>query len=202
LTAGSVAAVMRRGALTVAATVLTLALSLSGCGRGSQAATTGGSGATSTAPQTATTEAPKVAGKNPSAISREVCANKAQSEIMRVLGVTARVTTPTWVDHLYSCHYGYPSGAFVLSVKELSSWSETLAYYHSLGQSLGDTGALGNLGQGAFTTSDGSVVVRKDWKVLVVDIAPLPAQFGKPPTSKSDVAYTVASIILGCWAGD
>jgi hypothetical protein len=45
-------------------------------------------------------------------------------------------------------------------------------------------------------------VVRKDWKVLTVDIAPLPAQFGKPATSKADVAYTVADIILGCWDGD
>jgi hypothetical protein len=106
------------------------------------------------------------------------------------------------VEHLYTCRYQYPNGTFVLSVKELSSWPQTLAYFHSLGTSMGDTGSLGNLGQGAFTTSDGSVVVRKDWKVLLVNIAPLPAQFGKPPTTKADVAYTVAAIILGCWAGD
>jgi hypothetical protein len=87
-------------------------------------------------------------------------------------------------------------------VKELSSWSETSAYFHSFASSMGDVGSLGNLGQVAFTTSDGSVVVRKDWKVLLVDISPLPPQFGKPPTSRADVAYTIAALILGCWAGD
>jgi hypothetical protein len=131
-----------------------------------------------------------------------VCASKAQGEIAEVLGVTAVVQRPTWADHLYRCRYQYSSGAFVLSVKELSSWSQTKAYFASVGRELGDVGALGNLGQGAFTTSDGSVVVRKDWKVLLVDISPLPAQFGVPPTSRADVADTVSDVILGCWAGD
>jgi hypothetical protein len=90
----------------------------------------------------------------------------------------------------------------VLSVKELSSWSQTKGYFAMLGQQLGDTGPLGNLGQAAFTTTDGSVVVRKDWKVLLVDISGLPAQFGVPPTTKSDIADTVSDVILGCWAGD
>jgi hypothetical protein len=145
---------------------------------------------------------PEPAGKNPSQIAKEVCSSKAQTEIDEVLGVTAHVETPTWVKHLYACRYQYPNGAFTLSVKELSSWSQTYAYFGSLGRQLGKTGSLANLGQGAFTTSDGSVVVRKDWKVLLVNIAPLPARFGKPATSRGDVAYTVAAIILGCWAGD
>ena len=46
------------------------------------------------------------------------------------------------------------------------------------------------------------MVVRKDWKVLLVDDTGLPAQFGDPPTSAGDVAVTVADVILGCWAGD
>ena len=50
--------------------------------------------------------------------------------------------------------------------------------------------------------TDGSVVVRKDWKVLLVDDSALPTQFGVPPTSASDIAVTVADVILGCWAGD
>src|SRR5450755_1412163 len=62
--------------------------------------------------------------------------------------------------------------------------------------------ALGNLGQGAFRTSSGDVVVRKDWKVLLVDVSGLPSQFGVPPTSATDVAFTLADLILGCWAGD
>jgi hypothetical protein len=118
------------------------------------------------------------------------------------LAETASVTTPTWADHVYSCQYNYPRGSLALSVKELSSWPETLAYFHGLGSQLGVAKTLPNVGQGAFQTTNGSVVVRKDWKVLLVDPTRLPAQFGNPPTTASDIAVTVAVVILGCWAGD
>ncbi|HXQ59403.1 MAG TPA: hypothetical protein VN799_04870 [Acidimicrobiales bacterium] len=131
-----------------------------------------------------------------------VCAVEAQNELTQVLGVRAVVQTPTWVDHLYLCHYQYPNGVLTLSVKELSSWPQTYAWYDMLGRQLGDVGHLGNLGQGAFTTSNGSVVVRKDWKILTVQISGLPPQFGVPATSRADIADTVSDVILGCWAGD
>jgi hypothetical protein len=123
-------------------------------------------------------------------------------DINEVLGVKAKVSTPTWVDHLYSCQYGYPDGSMQLSVKELSSWAQTYAYFDSLADRLGRARTLQGLGQGAFQTTSGSVVVRKDWKVLLVDTQGLPGQFGVPPTSSSDVAVTVGDVILGCWAGD
>lgn len=146
---------------------------------------------------------PLPAGAYPSQISKEVCSSKAEREISEALGVTpTKVSTPTWVDHLYSCAYEYPDGSMTLSVQELSSWTQTLAYFGSLQRQLGDAGSLGNLGQGAFSETNGSVVVRKDWKVLTVDITRLPAQFGVPPTSSGSVAVTAADVILGCWAGD
>jgi hypothetical protein len=145
---------------------------------------------------------PLPAGPHPSEIALEVCAHEAQSDIAEDLGVHAVVEDRSWVDHRYKCSYVYPNGTFQLSVKELSSWDQTFAYYRGLGHELGNTEYLGNLGQGAFRTSNGDVVVRKDWKVLLVNISGLPSQFGDPPTSASDVAYTVADIILACWAGD
>ena len=145
---------------------------------------------------------PLPAGRNPSEIALEVCSDTAQHEITQDLGVTGVVEHRTWVDHLYSCDYVYPGGTFQLSVKELSSWPQTFSYYRGLGSELGDVGYLGNLGQGAFRTANGDVVVRKDWKVLLVDITGLPSQFGDPPTTSADVAYTIADIILACWAGD
>jgi hypothetical protein len=132
-----------------------------------------------------------------------VCAHEAQKEIDSALGERATVSHPTWVDHLYRCRYGYPSGSSMeLSVKELSSWAETKQYFNGLAATLGRSRQLQGLGQGAFQTTDGSVVVRKDWKVLLVDSTGLSAQFGVPPTSSGDVAVTVADLILGCWAGD
>jgi hypothetical protein len=159
----------------------------------------------SSAPPAATTTAdvrPLPAGRLPSPIALMVCQRKVHGEINEVLGVSATVSGRTWVDHKYSCRYGYPDGSFELSVKELSSWPQTLDYFHGLGTQLGETETLAGLGQGAFRTSGGDVVVRKDWKVLLVDVSGLPAEFGVPPTNATDVAYTVADVILGCWAGD
>ncbi|HXZ62980.1 MAG TPA: hypothetical protein VEG62_09570 [Acidimicrobiales bacterium] len=131
-----------------------------------------------------------------------VCSPKAQKEIDETLGVKATVSKPTWVDHAYSCRYQYPDGHFVMTVKELSSWPQTLAYFTGVGQQQGRASTIPNLGQGAFQTDDGWAVVRKDWKILTVDPTGLPAQFGEPPTSRADVAVTVADLILACWAGD
>ncbi len=172
----------------VLAGVLCLAMSAAACGGG--------------AFTTSTTEAPLPAGPTPSKIAKMICANEAIQQIDSALGENATVSTPTWVDHLYSCQYGYPTGSMVLSVKELSSWSQTKAYFAMLEVQMGKSRDLLGLGQAAFQATDGSVVVRKDWKILVVDSTGLPPQFGQPPTSSGDVAVTVGDVILGCWEGD
>ena len=148
------------------------------------------------------TEAPSPAGPTPSAIATMICRSEAIAEINSAIGTSAVVAKPTWIDHLYSCRYRYPTGTMRLSVKELSSWAQTTRYFDSLGIRLGDTATIPNLGQGAFQTKDGSVVVRKDWKVLLVDVAGLPGQVGQPPVSPGNAAVTVADVILGCWNGD
>jgi hypothetical protein len=150
----------------------------------------------------ASKRAPLPAGPHPSEIAKEPCQKDAQHELATVLGVKGVVGPETWVDHRYSCPYHYPNGNFVLSIQELSSWKQTFAYYRELGHFLGRVRGLANLGQGAFQTTDGSVVVRKDWKVLLVNVAGLPAEFAVPPDSPKDIAVTVADVILGCWAGD
>jgi hypothetical protein len=172
----------------LSAALLSVALLAAGCSAAGEASPT--------------TVAPLPAGALPSKIATMVCQNEAVQEIDSALGDKATVATPTWSDHLYSCRYGYSTGSMELSVKELSSWAQTRAYFHQLAVQMGNRRSIQNLGQGAFQTTDGSMVVRKDWKVLVVDVAGLPAQFGQPPTSSGDVAVTVADVILGCWSGD
>jgi hypothetical protein len=150
-----------------------------------------------------TTEAPLPARPIPSKIATMICIRQETiQDIDSALGEKATISTPTWVDHLYSCSYGYPTGSMVLSVKELSSWGQTKAYFAQLARQMGRALVIPNLGQGAFQTTDGSMIVRKDWKVLLVNTAGLPAQFGQPPTSSGEVAVTVADVILGCWDGD
>lgn len=145
---------------------------------------------------------PLPAGSKPSQIAKMICEKKAETEIGEALGVDATVSTPTWKDHLYACDYKYATGQMVLSVKELSSWSQTYAYFDGLAKSLHETLPIVDLGQGAFRVRGGSIVVRKDWKVLVVNIAGLPGKFGSPSADLSGVAVTVAGVIMACWHGD
>jgi len=150
----------------------------------------------------ASAESPKPAGTSPSAISRMICTEKAAAEIAEVVAAKASVTAPTWADHLYSCGYRYREGTMVLSVKELSSWPQTYAYFDELAKTLHKTAPVKGLGQGAFVVRDGSVVVRKDWKILLVDISGLHGMVGSPPSSRDTVALDAAAVILGCWSGD
>ena len=147
-------------------------------------------------------ESPLPAGKSPSAIARMVCAEEAAGEIAQVVAAKAAVTAPTWADHLYSCGYHYSEGTMVLSVKELSSWTQTYAYFDKLAETLHKTAPVKGLGQGAFVAGDGSVVVRKDWKILLVDISGLHGMVGSPPSSRDTVALDAAAVILDCWSGD
>lgn len=145
---------------------------------------------------------PQPAGKNPSASAKMVCAKEAQNELGSGLGVTpVQVTRPTWVDHVYACQYVYPTGTLSLSVKELDSARQTTSYYEAFAARLGRRPGRLAVGQGAYVTTDGSVVVRKDWKVLLVDVSRLSNPFGQPPQSPSDTGLTVAATILSCWSG-
>ncbi len=150
----------------------------------------------------AASEAPRPAGRTPSTIATMICRPKARQEIASALGEFATVSHPTWVDHLYSCQYKYPTGSMVLSVKELSSWTQTKGYFQSLERQMGKDQVINGLGQAAVETTDGSMIVRKDWKVLLINSAGLPPRFGHPPTSSRAVAQSVADVILGCWDGD
>jgi hypothetical protein len=146
--------------------------------------------------------APQPAGTSPSAISRMVCTPKTAAEVAQVMGARASMAAPTWAGHLFSCGYRYREGTMVLSVKELSSWPQTYGYFDELARTLHRTTPVSRLGQGAFIAGSGSVVVRKDWKILLVDISGLRGEVGSPPRPPGEVALYVAQVILDCWSGD
>ncbi len=182
---------MRRWWLVVLGVVLTCAMTA--CGSTSSASSTGAPGTTTGAP-------PQPAGARPSASARMVCAKEAQAEIAGVLArKTTRVTDPTWSNHVYSCDYVYPKGTVTLSVKELSDEAATTAYFDTLGTILNRLPDDVGLGQGAFQTPNGSMVVRKDFDVLFVDVAKLPKGFHAPGLTAADVASAIALTVLHCW---
>ncbi len=144
-----------------------------------------------------------MAKPTPSTSAQMVCQKEAREEIASSLGVTeTRVTTPTWdvADHVYSCTYVYPRGTITLSIKEMSNEAETTAYFDSIEQQYGTTQPLIGLGQGAEILNNNDVVVRKDYKVLLVDVQNIPANF-VPLMGRSDVATNIAFVIMACWSG-
>ncbi|HXZ77392.1 MAG TPA: hypothetical protein VEH31_41875 [Streptosporangiaceae bacterium] len=179
-------------------------LSMTSCG-GSESATSPNSSPNATAhtaqPVRAAHTAQPVRAA-PSASAKMICAPEAQTELAELLGVhTTQPVVPTWTGHTYSCKYTYRNAVMALSVKEFSNQIETDGYFTSLAHRLGQTQRLKGLGQGAFTTRNLSVVVRKDYKVLLVDISRLPAQFGAPSSSRGDIALSVAVTLMACWKG-
>jgi len=152
---------------------------------------------------TATGHAAQPARAAPSAAAKMICARETQTELAAVLGVhTTQPVVPAWADHLYSCRYTYHNGFMVLSVKDLSSRAETDGYFTSLAHRLGQAQRPQAIDRGAFfTTRNSSVVVRKDDKVLLVNISGLPARFGAPPYTRADIAIKVAATIMDCWTG-
>lgn len=145
----------------------------------------------------------QVATRQPSASARMVCGAEGRTEIAASIGRDIiHPLVGRWNDHVYSCDYDYGDGARMgMSVKQLAGAAQTTAYFDRLGTKLGRMSALRGLGEGAYQTTNGSTVVRKDNLVLLVDVAHLPARFGTPSAPRADVALSVAATIMGCWTG-
>jgi len=181
--------------IAVPAAALGVCVALAGCGSSSK---TGSTSPSSVGPAQTTVAKP---GAQPSESSRMICSTEAQTDIEASLGVKATVSTPTWVGHVYACKYTYPQGAITLSVKELESQAEVTAEYNADAKKLGRRPDTVSFGQGAFITTNGSVIVRKDNKVLDVDVSGIPENFGSPPQDRSNVALSIAATVMSCWTG-
>jgi hypothetical protein len=143
------------------------------------------------------------AGATPSKSAQMICSLAGQQRILAdATGVrTTQAAVASWKNHLYSCRYTYGKNVMVLSVKEPANRTDTVKYFASLGHRLGISRTV-PLGEDAFVTRDGSVVVRTDDRVLLVDMSKLPRQFGSPRDSRENIALNAASAIMSGWFGE
>ena len=93
------------------------------------------------------------------------------------------------------------TGTYELAAFDVADIAATTAFYTTVQNSLPSHTAILVLGQNGFVGPDGSTFVRKDFKVLWVDISGLPAKIGTPAVTRADAAYRVAVVIMGCWTG-
>jgi hypothetical protein len=152
----------------------------------------------------ATTVTYEPAGANPSKSAKMICTTEIRGEFADTLGANAtKVSAPTWKDHVYSCTYTFAKGSFTLSVKELDDDKSTTDYFNAYKQKLGVKDNLFGLGQGAFVAKNDDVVVRKDYKVMHIDVQKVPKASGAfvPSMVRGDVATNIASVVMSCWVG-
>lgn len=190
-------------ALPVPAAVV-LALLATSCANSDTTADAGAAvnGASSAA---ASGSAARAAGglDSPSPEATMICDAEVQEDLAATLRVQpSKPPTSTWRDHLFTCTYTYSTGTMVLSVMELADDPAAIAYYAAKRKSFATTTSHRIDDQDGFSGPNGSVFVRKDAKVLHVDISRLPARFGQPPFPRAIAALNVATTIMGCWTGD
>lgn len=140
------------------------------------------------------------AGSQPSAASKMVCAGDVPAQVKIVLKLSAPAPTSTsWQDRLYTCTYTLPMGKMVLSVKESDDKPAARDYFRALRAKLGDTAPLLGVGEQAYATKTGTAVVLKDNMTLRVDTTGLPEVFGTQQQRRTDLAYQMATVVMGCW---
>lgn len=139
----------------------------------------------------------------PSDTAKMVCGDDIRGQVSQVLKLSSPPKTESsWVDQLYTCTYRLPVGPMVLSVKQSTGTAAAAGYFSTLRPTLGSTETLQGLGERSYGTGDGVVVVIKDNMTLKVDTTGLPKVFGADQQRRSDLAYEIASDVLGCWTGD
>ncbi|MEY9931774.1 hypothetical protein ABH926_006423 [Catenulispora sp. GP43] len=197
-------------ALKLFAAIATAAV-MAGCAS-AKAAAPAASAPSSAAPSSAapgssapSSSAPSSSAAGPSVSALMVCGTEIAGDVNTILAASPAPTkTSTWSDHLYTCTYHLASGTLVLSVKESPDAASANTYLAALQHQLGSTTALtGSQGLGfpGFQNAAGNVVILKDDKTLHVDATGLSAASGPSKLSRADVAYEIATDILGCWTG-
>jgi hypothetical protein len=140
----------------------------------------------------------------PSADSRLVCGPEIRRNIGHLLALQpAPQGRATWRDHRYTCTYPLQAGPLVLSVTESADVPAAQRAFMGMRRSLQPTQrlkGLAGLGLPAFETRTGITVFLKDTMVLRVDATRLMLGGGAKSLSRSDVAYEVATDVMGCWA--
>jgi len=178
-----------------AASLAVLAALLAGCG----------GQAPPSVPQNAPQVGPAVVTALPDVPSPQaemVCQPEAQQDIQDIIGVVPTAVGPIqYANHTSTCRYAYSNGAFTLVVQDLPNDITTTRTYEALAGKLGRVEKIDLPDAEAYTTNDGSIVLRRDTKVMLVDVTQLPGTFGNPPSPRGDAARLIMKAVLNCWVG-
>ena len=138
----------------------------------------------------------------PSPQAEMVCQRRPSRTSRTSSGSSATAVGPIqYANHTSTCRYAYPNGAFTLVVQDLPNDITTTRTYEALAGKLGRVEKIDLPDAEAYTTNDGSIVLRRDTKVMLVDVTQLPGTFGNPPSPRGDAARLIMKAVLNCWVG-
>jgi hypothetical protein len=139
----------------------------------------------------------------PTEAARMVCGAEVRRDVKQVLTLASLpAPTATWQSSTYTCTYRLPMGLLLLAVHQTPGAAAAHSYAGAVRTRLDHVQDLAGLTDIAFGTRSGTVVLVKDSDVLTVDTTGLPRQLGSNRQKRTDLAYELASDILGCWTGD
>jgi hypothetical protein len=136
----------------------------------------------------------------PTAAQAMICGSQIKKAVQQILSLPATPTpTSSFADDKFSCSYALPMGRLRLSVKRSSSDATALTYLTSRATTISAHETLLGLTEHAYGSSTGTVLVLKDNETLEVDATALPAIIGDEQQKRTDLAYEIATNVLGCW---
>ena len=146
---------------------------------------------------------PSGAAARPPQTATMVCGAEIKGKVKQVLSLPSDPpTSATWANSVYTCRYSLPMGPMTLTVQVLPSAAQAGTTLDRDEAAAAGAQPLAGLGQRAWGTPAGTVSVLKDDQILTVDTTGLPEVFGANDQKRTDLAYEVASDVLGCWTGD
>lgn len=144
----------------------------------------------------------EAAGQIP-ATARMICSEDIKAKVVQALRLDAPPPTrDSWANRVYTCRYDLPMGTMTVSDQVFPDTGAARAHLAAIQSQDGTARPLAGLGQQAYASSRGVAVVLKDDQILTVDTTALPERFGPTDQRRTDLAYEVASDVLGCWTGD
>lgn len=189
----------------LASGLLVVPLLLSGCAASADAAagSTSMAGMSMAPGATVGSEGTRPSKAQPPDTALMVCGEDISTKVEQALKLERPpATEQKWADPLFTCTYHLPMGDMVLSVEVAADDASAAKLFDTGRTRRAPTQDLPGLGERAFGTSTGIAVVIKDNQVLTVDTTALPPVFGDNGQRRTDLAYEIASDVLGCWTGD
>jgi hypothetical protein len=139
----------------------------------------------------------------PPASAAMICDADIKSKIREALSLAGPPSTEwRWSNGVYTCDYHLPMGPMSLQVKVLVGARQARTMFNADQARRPEARPLAGLGERAYGTKNGTVHVLKESQILVVDTTGLPQEFGANGQRRTDLAYEVASDVMGCWTGD